>query len=375
MKALILAAAKGAAPMPLTRECPRPMLRILGTPLLELVIGRLRAHGVSQIVIDTDRHADAIEQYFGDGRRFGVEIAYACAPEGEHGERTGSAAVLRRIHAQAGFFDETFLVLPGDAIPDVNISALLARHHGHGALATVALSRDGGGQNVVILDDEARIIEFEESVSPPAPSGALFDAGMYLLEPGIVRHIPEIRAAGLAEHVLPSLAERGLSIYGLPADPAPLEIRTAADYHRICLMALRGELPDVALPGRELAPGVRVGLNVRLDTRRSRVAGPVVVANGATVEDGATLVGPCYVGPGAVVERGAHIEASVVLDHARVSGHAHLQGVTSDGRYCIGADGTVLDMRRADLDWLIADARTSRRALALAEQRFLDTFH
>ena len=75
MKALILAAGKGTRVMPLTRDTAKPMLRILDTPVLELLIDRLRHHGVTEIVINTSHHAHTIEQYFGDGRRFGVEIA------------------------------------------------------------------------------------------------------------------------------------------------------------------------------------------------------------------------------------------------------------------------------------------------------------
>ena len=131
----------------------------------------------------------------------------------------------------------------------------------------------------------------------------------------------------------------------------------------------------MTIPGRKVAPGVYVGLNVRINLRRCHVTGPVVIAGSATVEDGATLIGPTYIGPGAVVERGAWVERSVVQAHARVGSHANLVDVVSDGQHCLSSDGTVIDLARADMPWLISDARLARGVRTAAEQRFLGHMH
>jgi mannose-1-phosphate guanylyltransferase len=127
----------------------------------------------------------------------------------------------------------------------------------------------------------------------------------------------------------------------------------------------------MSLPGKEIAPGVRVGLNVRFNLNRCHVTGPVVIAGSATIEDGATLIGPTYIGPGAVVESGARVERSVVQAHARIGSHADLVDVVSDGRYCMTSDGTLIDLELADMPWLISDARLPRAERTAAEQRFI----
>ena len=383
MKALILAAGKGTRVMPLTQRCPKPMLRILDTPVLELLIAQLRQHGVTQIMINTAHHAEVIEQHFGDGRRFGVEIAYSFEGHSENGqlvgEPIGSAGALRRIQAHSGFFDDTFMVVCGDAIVDLDITALVAAHHKQGALATLALQTVPADMvshyGVVVLDDDGRVTQFQEKPAPCDALSNLVNTGIYVFEPSVLAHIPADLPCDLGTHVFPLLAQRGEALYGVSLPMTWLDIGRREDYHRVCQQALRGEVPGMTIPGRKVAPGVYVGLNVRINLRRCHVTGPVVIAGSATVEDGATLIGPTYIGPGAVVERGAWVERSVVQAHARVGSHANLVDVVSDGLHCLSSDGTVIDLARADMPWLISDARLARGVRTAAEQRFLGHMH
>ncbi|MDZ4163308.1 MAG: NDP-sugar synthase [Burkholderiales bacterium] len=383
MKALILAAGKGTRVMPLTDSCPKPMLRILDTPVLELLVAQLRAHGVNQIMINTAHHAEVIERYFGDGRRFGVDIAYSFEGHIEDGvlvgEPIGSAAALKRIQAHSGFFDDTFMVVCGDAIVDLDISALVAAHHRHGALATLALQAVDpsmvGHYGVVALDDEGRVTQFQEKPSPSEALSNLVNTGVYVFEPAVLDHIPADIPCDLGTHVFPTLAQRGEALYGVSLPMTWLDIGRREDFHQVCQRALRGEVPGMVLPGHEMADGIRLGLNVRINLRRCHITGPVVIAGSATVEDGATLIGPTYIGAGAVIERGARVERSVVQAHARVGSHANLVDVVSDGRYCLARDGTVLDLTRADMPWLLSDARVPRAQRTASEQRFLSHMH
>jgi mannose-1-phosphate guanylyltransferase len=357
------------------------MLRILDTPVLELLIDQLRRHGIDQIMINTAHHAEAIEQYFGDGTRFGVSIAYSFEGYREGGELVGeplgSAGALRRIQEHSGFFDDTFVVLCGDAIIDLDFSALVEAHHRKAAIATLALKEVARAETVhygvAVLDEECRISQFQEKPAPEAAMSTLANTGIYVFEPEIFRHIPETTPHDLGSQVFPDLAARGMAIYGASVPLTWLDIGRLDDYYRVCQQAIRGEVPGLLPPGREIAPGIRAGLNVSINLRRCEVEGPVIIAGSATVEDGATIIGPAYIGAGAVVERGARVERSVVLAHARVGGHADLIEVISDGRYCITADGTVIDLELADLPWLVTDARVPKSNLAVAEQRFVST--
>lgn len=381
MKALILAAGKGTRVMPLTRHCPKPMLRILDTPVLELLINQLRTHGITQIMINTSHHAAVIQDYFGDGRRFGVELAYSFEGhliDGELiGDPVGSAAAIRNIHEHAGFFDDTFLVLCGDAVVDIDFSKLVEQHHRARAIATIALQavapEDVVHYGVVVTDTEGLVTSFQEKPSQEEALGCQVNTGIYVFEPRVLNYIPGTVPYDLGSQVFPDLVARGLPVLGASLPMTWLDIGRLSDYHSVCMMALRGEVPGYTLPGREIMAGVHCGINVRLNPKRCEISGPVVIAGGAYIADGATLVGPCYIGAGARIEQGARVEASVVMPHARIGINAQVHEMVTDGRYCMLADGTVLDLAKADIPWVIGDTRMTRESLMAAEQRYLDS--
>ena len=170
MKALILAAGRGTRVQPLTRSLPKPMLPILNKPVMEYLIDLLRDHHVHEIVINTSYLSSEIESYFRDGSRFGVEIAYSfegSLRDGQlHDEPLGSAGAIRRIQDHSGFFDETFFVLCGDAVIDLDLSLMAAEHRRHKAIASIALAevdrQDVSSYGVVVTSPDGWIQDFQE---------------------------------------------------------------------------------------------------------------------------------------------------------------------------------------------------------------------
>ncbi len=379
MKALILAAGKGTRVMPLTRSCPKPMLRILDTPVLELLINGLRAHGIDQIMINTGHHAAAIEDYFGDGHRFGVKIAYSFEGRLEDGELIGdpigSAASIRNIHSHAGFFDDTFMVLCGDAVLDIDYTALWAYHKSKGGIATIALQEVPRDQvesyGVVVRDGTDRVTSFQEKPKVAEALGNHVNTGIYLFEPTVLEHIPDTIPYDLGGQVFPDLVKKGLPVYGATLPMTWLDIGRLPDYHRVCMMAISGEVPGLASNTQPIAEGVHAGINVRINLDRVSIQGPVIIAGGAWIGDDVTLIGPCYIGAGSVIESGASIERSVIMKHARIGKNAHVADMTTDGRYCLLQDGTVIDLVQTDIPWLMGDARVPENKVRESEQNFL----
>src|SRR5574343_952511 len=129
LKGMILAAGQGTRVRPLTKDLPKPMIPILGRPLMEYLIEHLARHGIRQIMVNVAHHHRMIENYFGDGSRWGVELGYSYEGRIEHGDIVphplGSAGGMRKIQDFSGFFNDTTLVLCGDALIDLDISAAL----------------------------------------------------------------------------------------------------------------------------------------------------------------------------------------------------------------------------------------------------------
>ena len=140
-KGMILAAGQGTRVRPLTRDLPKPMVPILGKPVMEYLIEQMARHGVREIMVNVAYHHRKIEHYFGNGSRWGVEIGYSYEGVLEHGDIVpkprGSAGGIRHIQDFSGFFDETTLVVCGDALVDLDIGAAVAEHKEKGAVASV----------------------------------------------------------------------------------------------------------------------------------------------------------------------------------------------------------------------------------------------
>ncbi|MCP9759256.1 NDP-sugar synthase [Aquitalea sp. S1-19] len=379
MKALILAAGKGTRLMPLSRDIPKPMLPILDRPLLECLIEHLAHHGFDQIVINTSYLSREIEGYFRSGRRFGVELAFSYEGFECDGELVdtplGSAGTLRAIQQHAGFFDDTFVVLCGDALIDIDLGALVAEHHRLGALATLALKRvpehKRSQYGVVQLDDTGRICSFQEKPRPGESISDLVNTGIYVFEPELLQHIPADTPYDLGQHVFPQLAREGQAIFGVELPFDWIDIGQISDYFSVQMRALQGTLPAVSRPGRAIAHDVLAGANCRINPRRCQISGPVILADNVTVEDGATLIGPLWLGRGSIVERGAHLERSLVFDYTRVGAQARLFEQLASGRWCAHADGLTVDPVASNIPWVLADSRMPRTKIAHKEQGFL----
>ena len=141
MKAMILAAGKGTRVRPITHTIPKPMIPILQKPVMEFLLELLRQHGFTEIMVNVSHLAEEIENYFRDGQRFGVEIAYSFEGRIEDGEligqALGSAGGLKKIQDFQRFFDDTFVVLCGDGLIDLNLSEAVRKHRQSGALSLI----------------------------------------------------------------------------------------------------------------------------------------------------------------------------------------------------------------------------------------------
>ena len=179
MKAMILAAGKGTRVQPLTYDLPKPMIPILGKPVMAYLVEHLAQHGVTDIMVNVSYLHEKIEEYFGEGHQFGVQIGYSFEGHtNDAGEVVpvplGSAGGMKKIQEFGGFFDETTIVLCGDALIDLDLKSALLEHRRKGALASVITLEvpwdKVSSYGVVVSDADGRIQAFQEK---PAQAEAL----------------------------------------------------------------------------------------------------------------------------------------------------------------------------------------------------------
>lgn len=204
------------------------MLPVGGKPLLEHTIELLKRHGITQIAINLHHKPEAITDYFGDGHDFGVEITYS--PEDPI---LGTAGAVKKLER---YLDDTFVVVYGDVLTNLDLTALASSHRRNGALATIALYQvdNPSACGLVAMDDHLRITWFAEKPPSEEVFTDLANTGILILEAEIVKHIPPDTFYDFGHDLFPRLLEDGVPMYGYPIADTDylLDIGTIDHYER-----------------------------------------------------------------------------------------------------------------------------------------------
>jgi mannose-1-phosphate guanylyltransferase len=333
VKAIVLLGGQGTRLRPLTYTTPKQLLPVVEVPMLERVIAHLKAHGVDDVVLSLGYRPDAFFAAYPDHQAAGVRLDYAVEPE-----PLDTAGAIAFAAGHAGI-DETFIVVNGDVLTDVDTSALVAFHRARGATATIHLKAvdDPTRFGVVPTDPDGRVLEFVEK--PPADSVPtnLINAGTYVLEPEVLARIPAGRRVSVERETFPALAAEG-AVFALASDAYWLDTGTPAAYLQANTDLLDGTRPGPPAPGaRQVALGV---WTLGAPAVRGEIRPASLLGVGAHVAHDATVIGS-VIGARAVVERGAVVEHSVLLPGATVGAGARVTGSIL-GHDCVVGEGCEL---------------------------------
>ena len=208
MKAVVMAGGEGTRLRPLTSNQPKPMVPIVGKPCIEHILELLRGHGFEEVVITLAFMPQSIRSYFGDGDSLDVNIEYSVEelPLGTAGS----------VRLASSLLDETFLVISGDALCDVDLGALVDRHKETGAAVTIGLkSVDNPLEfGIVVTDEDGKVERFLEKPSWGQVFSDTINTGIYVLEPEVLKHVPLDGPYDFSKELFPLLLEMGRPIYG-----------------------------------------------------------------------------------------------------------------------------------------------------------------
>jgi NDP-sugar pyrophosphorylase family protein len=226
MKAMILAAGEGARLRPLTLCCPKTMLPVGGKPLLEHHLAWLRSYDITEVAINLHYRPDAIIDYFGSGADFGVNLSYSYEDA-----LLGTAGAVKRLQP---FFDDTFLVVYGDLLTNLDLAMLTAFHRSHRGQVTITLYRvkNPSACGLVELDSSGRIARFVEKPPPSEAFTDLANAGVYVLEPEVLEYIPPYTFYDFGHDLFPSILQASGGMYGYPISDYLIDIGTLSNYRR-----------------------------------------------------------------------------------------------------------------------------------------------
>jgi mannose-1-phosphate guanylyltransferase len=307
MQALILAGGEGTRLRPLTYTVPKPVLPLAGRPHVAYVIDWLVRHGVDDVVVSCGHLAEGMRRAVAELEP-GVEIRYAEEPDAR-----GTAGAIRFAEDMLG---DRFLVLNGDVLCDLDLTALIEQHQRTGARATIALYpvADPTGYGLIHRHEDGEITEFLEKPSPEQIDTDEINAGAYLLERSVLDYIPPDRAVSIEREVFPELIGDGL--YGI---------------------RLEGYWVDIGTPDRYLEANWDI-LEGRVQTVvGGQLESPMLVGEGSEVSADAELRAPCVIGRNSIIESDAVIERSVLLDDCKVGEGARLMNSILSGGVTVDA--------------------------------------
>ena len=318
MRAVLMAGGLGSRLRPLTTTVPKPLLPVVGRPMLEHALRLARQHGVAEATLTVQYLASLIRSHLGDGTDTGVSLRYVT----EH-RPLGTAGGVRE--ATLGF-DDDFLVLSGDTVTDVDLSELMRRHRESGAVLTLCLTRrdDPREFGIVDLDESGRVRRFVEKPAWGEVFSDTVSTGIYAVSPEVVGLIPEGMAQDWSADVIPALLAAGRHVGGYVSAGYWEDVGDIAAYRRVQVDVLEGRV-RLDIPGVQREPGVWIGDGAVIDTG-ARVEGPVFIGAHASVEGDADIQAHSVIGANAVVRRGSRIERATLLDHVYAGVDSTLRG-------------------------------------------------
>ena len=249
MKAVIMAGGEGSRLRPLTCDKPKPMVPVMNRPLMEYSVELLRACGLRDIAVTLQYLPEQIREHFGDGSRFGVNLQYYVEED-----PLGTAGSVKNA---APFLDETFVVVSGDALTDVDLTEAIAFHRSRGALATLVLKsvENPLEYGVVMLDPGGRIVRFLEKPGWGEVFSDTVNTGIYILEPEVLAYVEPGKMVDFSKDIFPRLLERGEPLYGYVMEGFWCDVGDLREYARAHRQVLERRV-KVNLKGQEVSPGL-----------------------------------------------------------------------------------------------------------------------
>src|SRR5688500_17395158 len=258
MKAVVMAGGEGTRLRPLTSNQPKPMVPIVGKPCMEHIVELLRQHGLEDVIVTLAFMPQSIRSYFGAGETYGVTIRYSVeeSPAGTAGS----------VKLAEDALEETFLVISGDALCDIDLSSLISFHRAKEGLVTIALKSVENPLEfgIVVTDADGRIERFLEKPSWGQVFTDTINTGIYVIEPEVLRHVPTDRPYDFSKELFPLLLAMGRQLYGYVADGYWQDIGNLDQFRQANFDAL-DERVRLNVAGIRLRGNVWVGEGVDLD--------------------------------------------------------------------------------------------------------------
>ncbi|MGZ7043656.1 MAG: DUF4954 family protein [Methanobacterium sp.] len=338
-----MAGGKGTRLRPLTLIRPKPMIPLVNKPIIQYTVDRLKRFGLKDIIMTLNYMSTNIKNYFKDGTSFGVDIKYSVEkwPLGTGGS----------VKKAQKYIDDTFMVVSGDVLTDVDFKDVLKFHKEKGALVTIVLTEieDPTHFGIAVMDNDNKITEYLEKPAPEDVFSNVANTGIYILEPEIFEFFQEKEEKSeldFSKDIFPEVIKKDAGIYGyvfngywndvgrpetyLEATYDILDQKIKLDFNKSKIEESIGKIGNIW-----------VGKNVFID-KKARIEGPVVIGDNCTIQEGSKISKGSVIGNNVSIGKNVNIDGAVILSDSIVEDNSFLTGCVVDTK-CIIDKNTVLE--------------------------------
>ncbi len=335
MLAILIATGETEKLRPLTEIIPSPMVPVVDKPVMAYVVELLARHGIKKIVVSLHHLANQIEAYFGNGQRWGVSLEYVLQKD-----PWGTAGALKWAEY---LLSETFLVMPADAVIDVDVNAILAQHRARQSCATIVVHPQQADGNSLFMDENDRITAVAEIMSR---STKVDTTGVYIMEPSVLECVPERTKYDLSRHLIPSLLNNDVPLHGFLLQGFWNPLHSFKDHQSLqksYLYSAQGnaeainQVPAIRYPsitGRQVVNGIWVGPNNTIHPS-ARLAPPVYIGKNCYIGRDVELGPETVIGANVIVNDGATIQRSTVIESTHVGQYVNIDNRFVDKKLLI----------------------------------------
>jgi len=341
MQAVLIATAENKKLKPLTVTRPSPLISIGNRPVMEIVLEQLARSGFKQIIVCLSQMASDIEGYFGDGNRWGVTIEYVLIRED-----WGSAGAL---YWAKSLITEPFMVMPADAIIDLDIQAALEHHQNERYTATVVLHKHGRRSESKLVEEDTE--SYLENSPGIRYEQWCYETGVYIFDPKVLNTIPGRKRFEIDTHLLPSLSEAGMPVGAFVMDQYWNPLESFCEFHDAQKTLLFSLWQGRPLPGerflsnysqllgKEVSPGVWLGRNTVIHPS-SQLIPPVLLADNVRIGKDVVIGPEVVIGANTIISNQASIHYSTIFENTYVGQLIHIDDRLVDRNLVIDADSS-----------------------------------
>ncbi len=319
MKAVVMAGGEGSRLRPLTIRRPKPMVPIVGKPVMEHILNLLKRHGITEVVITVQYLASNIEDYFGNGSQFGMRITYS-----REDVPLGTAGSVKNAEEQ---LTEPFMVISGDALTDYNLTELIQYHNEKKSLATLLLAHVHNPleYGVIITNEDGHIAQFLEKPSWGEVFSDTINTGIYVLDPKIFSYFEKNKVFDFSQELFPMMLKKGDPLYGYVASSGYwCDVGNLSEYMRANADVLQGHV-DTEIPAKNIGGNIWCEEGVEISDD-AQLYGPIYLGRDSKVRAGAIIHGPSLIGSYTIVDERAQVDRSIVWNNSYIGDRAELRG-------------------------------------------------